>query len=282
MDVFENGGSTYLMLQQGGNTNQGAPSNNFAGTSETFLSSAMLLVNLTQLEGMPIYTDPRNGSSYIYDLPTLNDPTRADITNASPDFPYPSGHPMFNATIDIGDPFGGNDSANQAFTEVGGPVQIFSPGYRNAYDVVVTDDGRVFTVDNGGNIEWGGSPVIRTSAGALKGDETTTTYDPLAGDYVTNEFNITDGLTIGDALQYVGNISDANNTYYGGHPVPIRAFPSRAGVKVHNFVGGNWVEEASYDWANLIVGVSGYFQTSFTIADFPDDTRQGEFLARCC
>ncbi|GAB5472887.1 MAG: hypothetical protein Mars2KO_09860 [Maribacter sp.] len=284
MDMFTNGGSTYLMLQQGGNANEGAPSNNFAGTPETYLAGAMLIVNLTQLEGMAIYTDPRNGASYVYDLPTLNDPTRADITNTDPNFPYPSGHPMFNATIDEGDPFGGNDSRNQAFTEAGGPVQIFAPGFRNAYDVVVTDDGRIFSGDNGSNKDWGGPPVIRTAAGALKGDQSTTNYNPGAGDYVTNEFNLSNGtIDVDDGLHYVGNITDPNNTYYAGHPVPIRAFPSRAEVRVHVFdpslMVPAWVVEDTYNWADLIIGVSGYFKTSFSIADFPDDTRQGEFLS---
>ncbi len=104
MDIFEKSGSTYLLVVQGGTTNKGAPSNNFAGTPEYFLSASMLIVNLTQLEGMPVYTDPRTNSDYKYDLPTLNDPTRLDIDNTHVDFPYPVGHPMYNATIDINDP----------------------------------------------------------------------------------------------------------------------------------------------------------------------------------
>src|SRR5665811_1296283 len=52
MDIFERGGITYLLVQQGGNANKGAPSNNFAGTSETYLSASMLIINLTQLEQM--------------------------------------------------------------------------------------------------------------------------------------------------------------------------------------------------------------------------------------
>ncbi|WKX75859.1 hypothetical protein [Zobellia laminariae] len=61
MEIFERNGTTYLLLQQGGNANKGAPSNNFAGTSETYLSGAMLLVNLTQLEQM----EASNGGPYI-------------------------------------------------------------------------------------------------------------------------------------------------------------------------------------------------------------------------
>ncbi|MEO0527060.1 MAG: PKD domain-containing protein, partial [Bacteroidota bacterium] len=287
MDLFQQGGNTYLLLQQGGNTNRGAPSNNFAGTSEVFLSGAMLIINLTQLEGMGISTDPRNGAKFIYDLPTLNDPERADIDNTDPAFPYASGHPMFNATIDLGDPFGGNDGLNQAFPEPGGPVQIFSPGYRNAYDVVVTEDGRIYTGDNGPNSGWGGVPVIYTSDGSIKPNQSS--YNPLMGDYITNDFNEANANEHGDALHYVGTTTDINGTYFGGHPVPIRAFPSLARVKTHELlvIGQNpqgeditdWVETADHDFMDLLVGVSGYFATSFSAIDFPNDDRQGEYLA---
>ncbi|MEJ1222370.1 PKD domain-containing protein [Sediminicola sp. 1XM1-17] len=285
MDMFQLNGNTFLLLQQGGNTNRGAPSNNFAGTSETYLSGALLIINLTQLEQMEAanggpYVDTRQGSTkYIYDLPTLNDPTRADITNASPNFPYSAGHPLYNATIDIGDPFGGNDGLNQAFVEQGGPVQIFSPGYRNAYDVVITADGRIYSGDNGPNTTWGGLPVIYTSAGNKKGNQSTTTYDPANGDYVTNEFNESGSTGHGDALHFVGTINDANGTYYGGHTAPIRAFPSRAGVVTHEYNGSAWVVDNSFNFENLLGGVTGYFNTSFSITDFPDDPRQGENLA---
>ncbi|MDE3741493.1 malectin domain-containing carbohydrate-binding protein [Maribacter polysaccharolyticus] len=285
MDSFELGGNTYILLQQGGNTNKGAPSNNFGGTQETYLSGALLIINITQLEQMEQanggpYIDTRQGSvQYIYDLPTLNDPERQDIDNTNPEFPYAAGHPMYNATIDLGDPFGGNDGFNQAIVEVGGPVQIFSPGYRNAYDVVITTDGKIYTGDNGGNSSWGGVPVIYTSANVRKGDESTTTYDPESGDYITNELNESGSSTIGDALHYVGTIYDANRTYYGGHPSPIRSFPTRAGVIKHVFNGSDWIVESSYNFEDLLVGSSGYFNNSFNIADFPDDPRQGFFLA---
>lgn len=275
MDTFELNGNTYLLLQQGGNTNMGAPSNNFAGTSETYLSAALLIINLSQLEGMPVYTDPRSGSEYVYDLPTLNDPERQDITNVSPDFPYPAGHPMYNATIDIGDPFGGNNGLNQAVTEAGGPVQIFSPGFRNAYDVVITSDGRIYSSDNGGNANWGGTPVIYTSGGTVKSDQSN--YDPGAGDYVTNDFNENNTATTADGLHFLGFVTDDNGTYYAGHPVPIRAFPDKAGVKSYTYNGSTWVETGDYEFANLLSNVRGYFDSSLDISDFPQDTRQGAF-----
>ncbi|WP_194535002.1 PKD domain-containing protein [Zobellia nedashkovskayae] len=285
MEIFERNGTTYLLLQQGGNANKGAPSNNFAGTSETYLSGAMLLVNLTQLEQMEAsnggpYIDTRQGTTkYIYDLPTLNDPERLDIDNTHSSFPYTAGHPLYNSTIDLGDPFGGNNGLNQAFPEVGGPVQIFSTGWRNGYDVVITADGRIYSVDNGPNTTWGGLPVIYDSNDQFKGDQSNTTYNPAAGDYVTNEINEVGSSGHGDALHYVGNITDTNGSYYAGHPAPIRAFSSRAGVKVYTFDGSNWVLSANHNFGTLLTGVSGYFNTTFDISDFPDDPIQGEYLA---
>ncbi len=286
MDIFERNGITYLLLQQGGNANKGAPGNNFAGTSETSLSASLLIINLSQLEQMEAanggpYIDTRQGTTkYIYDLPTLNDPSRPDITNTSPDFPYQSGHPLYTATIDRGDPFGGNNSLNQAFAEPGGPVQIFSPGYRNAYDVLVTTDGRIFASDNGPNANWGGTAVIYDSNGNKKSNQDNGSYNAAAGDYITNDFNESNSGEHGDILHYVGTINDANGTYYAGHPVPIRAFPSRAGVKVYTINENEvWVETSDNNFGDLLIGVSGYFKSSFNISDFPDDPRQGEYLA---
>ncbi|MEK6153494.1 hypothetical protein WIW50_09550, partial [Flavobacteriaceae bacterium 3-367] len=284
MDLFASGGTTYLLIQQGGNTNQGAPSNNFAGSSEFYLAGALLIVNLTQLEQMEAanggpYVDTRQGNTaYVYDLPTVNDPERPDITNADSTFPYPVGHPLYNATIDLGDPFGGNNGLNQSFSEPGGPVQIFSPGYRNAYDVVITDDGRIYSGDNGPNGGWGGPPSIYDNNDNLKGNHHSTMYDPSAGDYVTNEFNISTGQSFFDNLHYVGTVNDPNNTYYAGHPVPIRAFPSRAMVIKYEYNGSAWVSSGTYDWTSLIAGVSGYFNASFDIGNFPDDPRQGQYI----
>ncbi|PWK18651.1 HYR domain-containing protein [Xanthomarina spongicola] len=278
MDMFERDGSTFLLVAQGGQTNKGAPSNNFAGTPEYFLSAAILIVNLTQLESMPVYTDLRSGTEFIYDLPTLNDPSRIDINNTHPEFPYEVGHPLYNSTIDLGDPFGGNNSLNQAFPEVGGPIQIFSPGYRNAYDVVISEGGKIYSSDNGPNGQWGGFPKIYDKAtDVFLGDEKTITYDPV-NHYITNEFNENGSNLHGDPLHYIGLTTDANGTYYGGHPNPILAFPSRAKVNVYEDTGSTWSLIESHDLVDLLPGVSGYFNTSFTIGDFPEQSRLGEYL----
>ena len=116
-----------LYVAQGGNTNRGAPSNNFAFLPEFAYSAAILSVNLGAI------------GNTTYDLPTLDD----------------EGRP---GTVDAGDPFGGNDGRNQARIVAGSPVQVHSPGYRNPYDVAITAAGRMFTIDNGGNAGWGNTP----------------------------------------------------------------------------------------------------------------------------
>lgn len=279
LDIFEKNGDTYMLVQQGGHANKGAPSNNFVGTPEYLLSGSILIVNLTQLENMPIYTDPRSNTEFVYDLPTLNDPNREDITNTHPSFPYALDHPLYNTTIDLGDPFGGDDGLNQAFAEPNGPVQVFSPGYRNAYDIVITENGNVYTFDNGPNTGWGGLPLIYDKEDNLKGDESSTTYNPEDGDYVKNEMNEVGSTGHGDTLHYVGTIEDPNGTYYGGHPNPIAAFPSRADLITYKNIDGSWQETARYELENTLEGVSGYFNTSFSIDNFPDDTRLGKYLA---
>jgi N-acetylneuraminic acid mutarotase len=157
-----------LYAAVGGNTNEGAPSNNFALLPEYALSAAILAVDLNAI------------GSTTYDLPTLDDDTR-------------TGNP------DTNDPFGGNDGKNQAKLVPGGPVSIHAPGFRNAYDLVITTSGRMYTVDNGGNAGWGDVPQNEGPAGVC-----------------TNAVN-EPGLTEPDELHFVSAAG-----YYGGHPNPTR------------------------------------------------------------
>jgi hypothetical protein len=210
------GGNDYLIVAQGGHTNGGSPSTNFVYTCEYALSGAILAVDLTAISALPILDD--NGRSYIYDLPTLDDPTRANANGiADPDISGYNG-------IDINDPWGGNDGLNQAIIVPGGPVQILSPGYRNAYDLVVTESGALYVTDNGANGGWGGFPVNEG------GGSVTNAYDPAepgssspsGGEQINNE----------DHLQLV-TMDLQNYTFgslYGGHPNPTRANPTGAGL----------------------------------------------------
>lgn len=253
-----------LYLTSGGSVNMGAPSNNFAGTTEYYLSAAILSVDLGALEAMPVFTDPRNGRAFVYDLPTLDDPTRPNLAPGDPGYPYAAGHPYHDDgyLVDVGDPFGGNNGLNQAISEPGGPVQVYSPGYRNAYDVVLTESGDLYTWDNGPNTGWGGTAHIYASDGTYKG------YDPAlfdhgAGDYCTNEINEDGAQGHGDPLKF---ISDPG--YYGGHQTPIRAFPGLSGVY-------NYIEDADGDWVHdgPPGGYSFYdlLPSWLDAADFPDN-----------
>ena len=149
---------TKLYLAQGGNTNNGAPSDFFSNTAEYALSAAMLEIDLVALEAIPnkVFTyAPGVTSIYKYDLPTLDDPTVANNGAAG------------NETaggLDVGGPFGGNDGLNQAILPADAPLRIYATGLRNAYDVVLTQSGKFFTVDNGGNQGLGGTPVSSSTA----------------------------------------------------------------------------------------------------------------------
>ena len=98
-------GTDYLLVASGGFTNAGSPSTNFVYTCEYALSGAVLSINLDAIDALPPLSD--GGRSYKYDLPTLDDPSRANANSITdPNAPGYDG-------IDVNDPFGGNDGLNQ-------------------------------------------------------------------------------------------------------------------------------------------------------------------------
>ncbi|KQC31622.1 ring canal kelch-like protein [Flagellimonas eckloniae] len=215
------GATDYLIVSQGGHTNAGSPSDNFAWTTEYALSAALLSVNLTMLENTsnyPILIDNVSGRQYIYDIPTLDDPTRDNVNDITdPDVTGYNG-------IDINDPWGGNDGLNQAMLVVDGPVQIFSPGYRNTYDLTIYNN-TVYVTDNGANGGWGGLPVNEGMDGTVTNDYVSSepgSSSSIGGEQVDN----TDHLTV--------VTTDLQNydfgSFYGGHPTPVRANPMGAGL----------------------------------------------------
>lgn len=109
-----------LYIAVGGHTNAGAPSNNFAFTTEYALSAAILSVDLNALEAMPVQSS--GNDKYVYDLPTLDDPTRPNANGI--DDPNAPGYDG----IDINDPFGGNDGLNQAKWDRTGRFRSMPPG----------------------------------------------------------------------------------------------------------------------------------------------------------
>ncbi|MCL6275559.1 PKD domain-containing protein [Muricauda sp. 2012CJ35-5] len=220
LEIATINGTDYLIVASGGHTNAGGPSTNFVFTCEYALSGAILSINLDMLESMPILND--NGRSYIYDIPTLDDPTRANANGITdPNAPGYNG-------IDINDPWGGNDGLNQAIVDPSGPVQIYSPGYRNAYDLVLTESGAVYVTDNGANGGWGGFPVNEGGGSA------TNAYDPLEPGSQSPS-----GSEQIDNVDHLQLVTTDIQTYvpgslYGGHPNPTRANPSGAGLYTDN------------------------------------------------
>lgn len=212
-------GTDYLIVAQGGHANAGSPSINFSLICEYALSGSILSVNLTALQALPVLND--GSRSYIYDLPTLDDPSRANANGITdPDNASYDG-------IDVNDPFGGNDGLNQAMVVPGGPVQIFSPGFRNPYDLVVTESGAVYTTDNGANVNWGGLPINEG------GGSVTNAYDPNeAGGNATTASTYGEAVNNLDHLQLITTNKDAYTfgSFYGGHPNPTRANPAGAGL----------------------------------------------------
>ncbi|NJL56185.1 hypothetical protein HC928_14140, partial [bacterium] len=145
---------TKLYLAVGGNTNNGAPSKLFAYTGEYALSGTVLEIDLVDINSRPVLTDNapgQNGRQYIYNLPTLDDPTVPNTTDGV-------GENEFG--LDEAGPWGGNDGFNMAILPSDAPLRIYADGFRNHYDLVLTQSGKLYTVDNGSNEGLGGNPII--------------------------------------------------------------------------------------------------------------------------
>lgn len=195
-----------LYAAQGGHTNAGSPSHNFDYTCEYALSAAILSIDLNAINSMPVKGS--GNTAYIYNLPTLDDPTRTNNSNGA----------------DVNDPFGGNNGLNQAKLVTGGPVQIYSPGYRNSYDLLITKARNMYTIDNGANQGWGGYPENEGTGSVdnnyLYGEPGST--GPSATQLQVNNL---------DNFHFIGNLDTyIPNSFYGGHPNPLRANPAGAGL----------------------------------------------------
>ncbi|MGB2428496.1 MAG: Kelch repeat-containing protein, partial [Akkermansiaceae bacterium] len=204
--------SNTLFLAVGGNTNSGSPSQTFASLTEYAYSCAVLTIDLDALDSLPDSYDSATGSFYKYDLPTLDDPDRENV----------------KGNKDINDPWGGNDGLNQAKLVEDGPVQIYATGFRNPYDLLITrlpgKEGRMYTVDNGPNGGWGGHPD--GEGPPVDGVSTATNK------YLVGEPGSSDTGPGGDPK--VNNLDNLHlipgQGFYAGHPTPIRANPTGAGL----------------------------------------------------
>lgn len=219
----------YIFLSVGGMTNAGSPSASFNKITEYALAGSIVSIDLTAIEAMPIRGTGVN--QYIYDIPTVDDPTRDNITN--PD--YDASIPGSPETIDENDPFGGNDGLNQAKIVAGGPVQIYAGGFRNTYASVITQDRRMYVTDNGANLGWGGfpenegTPNVTNNYWSTAEPGTNESSPYTDGRYVNNQdhLELVTGLGTGTIDTY------EPGSFYGGHPNPIRANPAGAGLYTH-------------------------------------------------
>jgi glucose/arabinose dehydrogenase len=222
-----------LFIAQGGNTNMGAPSNNFARLPEYALSAAILSVDLDAI------------GAATYDLPTLDDPL-ASRNSGTPG-------------VDLNDPFGGDNGANMAKLVPGGPVQVYAPGFRNPYDVVINHLGRMYTIDNGPNAGWGDLPIGEGTSACTNG-----IHEP--------------GATQDDQLQYVTGAG-----FYGGHPNPTRAntanmFNGQSPVTTGDARQCNYLLPGAGDGALATFGFSTNGLAEYTATNF-GGAMSGDLLA---
>ncbi|MDF8335002.1 cadherin domain-containing protein [Novosphingobium cyanobacteriorum] len=218
----------HILLAVGGGTNAGAPSQEFGYLSEYAYAASVVDIDVAAIEAMPSKT--YRGQTYKYVLPTVDDPTRS-----APGDVVAAGQPEV---------FGGNNGLNQARLTPDSPVQLYATGFRNLYDIVLTDNGQLYGIDNGGNPSWGGPPLYRQADGTIG---TTPTAD------IVNVPNDGSGSINKAPLHLI------TPGYYGGHANPTLANPTGAGLYLPD---GTPVTLPS-DWPPVPAGMSqpvaGYY-----------------------
>ena len=204
LDLSSDGDTLYVA--QGGNTNKGAPDNNFGFTPEYALSAAVLEIDLAQINA-------------DYDEKNFQDYDPQGSSQSYPDLTFLYAIP----TIETDDgtdgddlPFGGERGENMAKLVEGGPVQIYSPGYRNPYDVVLAESGKLYVSDHGPNGGWGGQPADAN------------------GDIVSDASSVTNHPNEDGGFQKQDEFIQVDEGTYGGHPAPIRANPTGADIYDQN------------------------------------------------
>jgi hypothetical protein len=145
-----------LYVAQGGHTNKGAPSDNFALTPEYALSAAILEIDLQQINSMTEKDAANTDATYLYDLPTLQG---------------------------TDEPFGGQDGANMAKWTESSPVDVYAPGFRNPYDIALGPNGQLYATDNSANPGWGGIVVNEGSDGQCTNEQNEQDEYSAAGVY---------------------------------------------------------------------------------------------------
>ena len=233
--IIDENGDPALLVSVGGHTNAGAPSDPLHYLPEYVLSGAVLKVDLNAITAMTVKTDSY-GQKYYFNLPTLDDPTRAGVNEG------------VDASIEI---FGGNAGLNQAIYDPNGPVTFYATGLRNATEILETQNGNFLTFDNGGNPSWGNTVVIGTDQ---NGNPIATNLPEQGGSITTNQ----------DQLHLI--LPGA----YLGHPNPFRASGSDAGLYMQDG-SGTPLPQLPSDFASVIPQSLENFQEAFFLAEGTED-----------
>ncbi|WP_251343663.1 PKD domain-containing protein [Haloplanus halophilus] len=223
-----------LYLANGGHTMHGAPGNQFRYLPEYATSAAILSIDLDQIDSMPTETDA-DGDPIKYDLPTLQPDESVAPTDA---------------------PWGGLDGRNQGKLTVNGPVQVYSPGYRNPYDVIISEDGQMYASDNGPDGS-GGVPVS-VQGGCTNADSSGSFGGP-------------------DQIHYI-----PGEGFYAGHPNPTRASPSVAGLYDPATGATDKVLDFNASFTPVPFSMANPEECQYehpSSGDFPDDGSIAEFGA---
>ncbi len=213
----------FLYLNAGGMTNSGGVGPFFFFQPEFVYSGAILKIDLEALDALPLQTTDQLGrpldpnAYYIYDLPTVDDPTRDTDGDINP-----------LSGFDI---FGSNNGLNQVKFDPSGPVDIYASGFRNAVGLVVTNTNQIYTSDNGPSDCCDRPPVfvngVATNLPNFGQENPTNVQSPDA------LYLVTEGL-------------------YAGHPNPVRASGPDAGL----FIPGTTtpVPVLPADWDDVLAG----------------------------
>ncbi len=230
-------GDDIILLTVGGFTNQGAQSNNFAFTSEYYYAASVVKIDLKQLNALEAagvvktYTPPGSADShqYLFDLPTLDDITRENDPVTGLDLAGDG-----STTADV---FGGNEGLNQAIFDPQGIVEVVYTGLRNAYDIVLTDDGKLYTVDNGSNAGWGG-PLLNAQGEVIVDADGDGLPDNGPAIDLANDVSAdnADSLLLLDDDIFTPDAT----TFYGGHPNIVRASGPDGGLYLYANQDNQW------------------------------------------
>ncbi|NJL92689.1 MAG: choice-of-anchor D domain-containing protein [Anaerolineae bacterium] len=228
-----------LYLAMGGNANMGAPTPGTEGLRnmpEVALSAAILSIDLNTI------------GNTTFTLPTIDHDTADGI-------------PTSSAENDANDPWGGRSGNNQARLQVGSPVQVYSPGYRNPFDVVVASNGLMYTIDNGPNGGFGGFVVDEQDVAGVPG-VCLNTPNELGSETNWDQLHlVTPGFYGGHANPTRGN---GANLFNGQSPVdsalinPVECDFRRSGTSSLPTEDGSL-----YQWASSTNGITEYTASNF-------------------